>query len=233
MHRSTFRLLRVRAMRGGLGLLIAMVMLATAWPVSPPATPYEALAQDTDAAELNRPENGSTTTDTMPSFTWSRAADAVSYTFEDAANVSMEYELPAWVHDFPADRFIQLIYGVSVDQIDEVLAKTRASNTGFVWITDDHVNTGSPYNTLPTYWSSLNEQCRTAAIDRGHYSGYRNLVGAYGGTPCPDGIPFSIDMGRPNFRPNHAGLHSEQCVPPYAPTTNGRNRVVARWRPSF
>jgi hypothetical protein len=36
-------------------------------------------------------------------------------TFEDAANVYMEYELPAWVHDFPADRFIQLIYGVSAD----------------------------------------------------------------------------------------------------------------------
>ena len=39
-----------------------------------------------------------------------------------------------------------------------VLAKTRAGNAGFVWITDDHIDSGSPYNTLPTYWSAHNEQ---------------------------------------------------------------------------
>ena len=37
-----------------------------------------------------------------------------------------------------------------------VLATARASNAGYVWITDDHISTGSPYDTLPTYWSGLN-----------------------------------------------------------------------------
>jgi hypothetical protein len=79
-------------------------------------------------------------------------------TFEDAASVYVDYELPAWIHEFPAHRFIQMVYGVNEDNIDTVLAKTRESNAGFVWITDDHINTGSPYNTLPTYWESLNTQ---------------------------------------------------------------------------
>jgi hypothetical protein len=77
--------------------------------------------------------------------------------FEDNVNVYSSYTLPAWVADYPAHRFAEMIYGVSAQQIDEVLAKTRSQNIGYVFISDDHISTGSPYDTLPTYWESLNE----------------------------------------------------------------------------
>lgn len=77
--------------------------------------------------------------------------------FEDAMNVFLAYTPPAWIQDYPADRFMNLIYGVPADRVDEIIQITRERNLGHVWITDDHINTGSPYNTLPTYWSSLNQ----------------------------------------------------------------------------
>lgn len=78
--------------------------------------------------------------------------------FEDNINVFNSYWLPDWIKDYPANRFANLIYGVSADQVDEVIARTKAMNIGYVWITDDHINTGSPYNLLPTYWESINQQ---------------------------------------------------------------------------
>jgi hypothetical protein len=78
--------------------------------------------------------------------------------FEDAMNVFLAYTPPSWMKDYPADRFMNLIYGVPEDQVDQIIQITRERNLGTVWITDDHINTGSPYNTLPTYWSSLNQK---------------------------------------------------------------------------
>jgi hypothetical protein len=76
--------------------------------------------------------------------------------FEDSASVYKSYELPAWIDEYPARRFAEIIYGVTEENIDWVLKKTRESNVGYVWITDDHISTGSPYNTLPSYWKELN-----------------------------------------------------------------------------
>jgi hypothetical protein len=80
----------------------------------------------------------------------------IAIVFEDNAVVYSTYELPAWISEYPASRFAQMIYGVTEGNIDQVLAKALASNAGYVWITDDHISTGSPYDTLPSYWQELN-----------------------------------------------------------------------------
>ncbi|MCC6790858.1 MAG: discoidin domain-containing protein, partial [Thermomicrobiales bacterium] len=82
--------------------------------------------------------------------------------FEDAATVYASYQLPAWIDDYPSHRFAQMIYGVTEENIDWVMTKARESNAGYIWITDDHISSGSPYNTLPSYWEDLN-----ALVDTG------------------------------------------------------------------
>jgi hypothetical protein len=80
----------------------------------------------------------------------------IAVVFEDSAEVYANYTLPSWISEFPANRFAQMVYGVPEEDHDEVLATIRASNAGYVYITDDHISNGSPYNTLPTYWEDLN-----------------------------------------------------------------------------
>ena len=80
----------------------------------------------------------------------------IAIVFEDNVNVYSTYSLPAWIDDYPANRFEQLIYGVAEDQVDDFMVKSRDSNIGYVWITDDHISNGSAYNSLPSYWSDLN-----------------------------------------------------------------------------
>jgi hypothetical protein len=82
--------------------------------------------------------------------------------FEDAATVYATYQLPAWIDKYPSHRFAQMIYGVTAENIDWVMTKARESNAGYIWITDDHISSGSPYNTLPSYWEDLN-----ARVDAG------------------------------------------------------------------
>gem|GEM_PF-537571 len=78
--------------------------------------------------------------------------------FEDSAEVYADYELPSWVYDYPANRFAQFVYHVTAENRDEVLAKTRALNAGYVWITDDNVTEENPFHVLPTYWTELNAE---------------------------------------------------------------------------
>ena len=72
--------------------------------------------------------------------------------------LSDAYKPPEWVDNYPAYRIAQMIHTTPETSLDAVLAKSKASNAGFVWITDRSGSNGeSAYMTLPPYWNRLNQ----------------------------------------------------------------------------
>ena len=78
---------RRRRVANTLGLCLVLAILVSSWSFQPATAPDEVLAQEQPAGpELSRPANGATTTDTTPSFTWSRVSGVKSFTFELASD---------------------------------------------------------------------------------------------------------------------------------------------------
>jgi hypothetical protein len=92
-----------------------------------------------------------------PDPTYMTFAD-IAIVFEGSLSNYENYTLPSWLADYPSNRFAEIVYDVPANMAGSVLARVRANNVGYVWITDDNADTGSPYDSLPSYWSSLNQQ---------------------------------------------------------------------------
>lgn len=84
--------------------------------------------------------------------------------YMDLADVVENYEyfhnryagqvFPAWVHEYPANRFAHVVHNVpnTTAALLATLAEARANNAGYVFITDR----GNPrqYKALPSFWES-------------------------------------------------------------------------------
>jgi hypothetical protein len=82
---------------------------------------------------------------------------AIIYESPASSFLSDDYQPPAWVSHYPALRIAQIIHTTPASSLAAVLAKTQASNAGFVWITDAAASeTSSAYKRLPSYWTALN-----------------------------------------------------------------------------
>ncbi len=81
--------------------------------------------------------------------------------FEGTYAEYMALAPPAWVYSYPSSRFWQIVWQTPASQMSTVIAKTRARNAGYVFVTDDELP--NPYDSLPSYWSSelslLNQKC--------------------------------------------------------------------------
>jgi len=74
-----------------------------------------------------------------------------SYFLSDA------YRPPSWVSHYSAGRLAQFLYTSPGTSLPAVLAKSAASNAGFVWIDDNSTtHVVRPYRSLPSYWTDLN-----------------------------------------------------------------------------
>ena len=68
-----------------------------------------------------------------------------------ASYVNVTY--PAWIKAYPASRFFNEVYSVATaNDMTNVVAKTQASNIGWVYVTN--LGLPNPYNALPSYWAT-------------------------------------------------------------------------------
>lgn len=87
-------------------------------------------------------------------------ADAI-VTFEGNVNQYIDFEVPKWMYDYPAERFIHLVHSASSDDLHEILTLSRERNVSMVYVTDDRPE--NAYHLIPTYWQNevdlINSQC--------------------------------------------------------------------------
>ena len=70
--------------------------------------------------------------------------------FEGSWSGYQHLALPAWVRDYPADRFAHTVYAAPAAAITPAVRLARARNAGYLFLTPD---AGSdPYDVLPSYW---------------------------------------------------------------------------------
>jgi hypothetical protein len=60
--------------------------------------------------------------------------------------------VPAWVRDYPKDRFAYAIYATPRPQLASALSLSRERHAGYVYVTDG--TAPDPYSSLPSYWSA-------------------------------------------------------------------------------
>ncbi len=86
---------------------------------------------------------------------YAEVADAL-VVFENTYAAYLTWTPPAWVRRYRARQFWHLVYGAaSIDELRSAVALSRERHAGFVYVTDDTVDgTGSPWDTLPSYWRS-------------------------------------------------------------------------------
>jgi hypothetical protein len=68
---------------------------------------------------------------------------------ETTAVKYMARVLPAWVKNYPAERFYHCVHDCAVSEMPAVVDRMRTNNAGLVYVTD------KSYGELPTYWSAL------------------------------------------------------------------------------
>lgn len=93
-------------------------------------------------------------------------ADVVTL-FEGSYNTYLSFQFPSWVQNYPSTKFLHLIYDVpSVTDMQSTLARSQTFNAGYVYITNDKLTPGHPWDTLPPYWTdeinALNANCTVA-----------------------------------------------------------------------
>ena len=84
---------------------------------------------------------------------YAEVADAL-VVFENTYATYLAWTPPEWVTRHPTRQFWHLVHGAaSVVEMRAALALSRQRHAGFVYVTDDVIDeTGSPWNTLASYW---------------------------------------------------------------------------------
>lgn len=84
------------------------------------------------------------------------AAADILLTFENTYAVyNSGYSAPAWVRNYPADRFWHLVYATgNAAQMQRAISLSKSRNAGWVYVTPDKLP--NPWDTLPaqSYWSA-------------------------------------------------------------------------------
>lgn len=79
--------------------------------------------------------------------------------FESKAKAFATYRPAAWQANYPADRFVNIVYAASTSQMQNIVQFASTHGIGNVYVTSD---TGAnPYDTLPSYWSAEISQAAT------------------------------------------------------------------------
>ncbi|MCR4264473.1 MAG: endo alpha-1,4 polygalactosaminidase [Candidatus Roizmanbacteria bacterium] len=91
------------------------------------------------------------------------AADVISI-FEGDMSTYQSFQMPSWINNYPASKFLHLVYSVpNATSMQTVVNLSRERNAGYVYITNDVLSPGHPWDTLPVYWSneisSVNAGC--------------------------------------------------------------------------
>ncbi len=82
--------------------------------------------------------------------------------FENTASVYQTATFPSWINNYPASRFVHLVYDTPDSSLSSVLTLSQSRNAGYVYITNDILP--NPWDTLPSYMSTeINALC--AAVD--------------------------------------------------------------------
>ena len=89
-------------------------------------------------------------------------AGDVLMVFENSYANYVNAQIPSWVYNYPSTRFVNTIYAASASQWQNALSLSQSRNAGDVYITDDTDDAGNPYDSLPSYWSSLNAAIASA-----------------------------------------------------------------------
>jgi len=71
-------------------------------------------------------------------------------TFEGNFDQYMNLEIPDWMSEYDASRFIHIVHSTSNDKMEQVLDISRTRNVANIYVTDDRG--ANAYHLLPTYW---------------------------------------------------------------------------------
>ena len=88
---------------------------------------------------------------TMPDEQYIALADT-TVVFEGTARSYSSFVAPAWVWNYPSSKFAHLIYQVSSASLKNVMNRSRNTNAGFFYATND--TSPNPWDTLPGYWNT-------------------------------------------------------------------------------
>jgi hypothetical protein len=75
--------------------------------------------------------------------------------FEGTYQSYLGANVPSWAAQYPAQRFVHLVYGTGAQQRATALELAKSRNAGQVYVTDDSLP--NPWDTLPSYWTTLRE----------------------------------------------------------------------------
>jgi hypothetical protein len=71
--------------------------------------------------------------------------------FEDTAKHYTGYEPESWQAEFPASRFVHIVYGADQSQLAGIVQYASVHGAGSVYVTS--LGLPNPYKSLPSYWS--------------------------------------------------------------------------------
>lgn len=77
---------------------------------------------------------------------------------QEPNNLFSNYNAPSFQANYPATRFANLPINIpTAAQMQSAVAKAASQNTGWIYVTDDHLGTPdrNPWDTLPSYWNQL------------------------------------------------------------------------------
>jgi hypothetical protein len=77
--------------------------------------------------------------------------------FEGSRSSHASWTPPAWVLSTPYSKLSQMVYGVTGANRPAVCNKTRSTNAGYIYVTDDVPP--NPWDRLPSYWTSVAPAC--------------------------------------------------------------------------
>jgi hypothetical protein len=88
---------------------------------------------------------------TTPDQGYMNVADAVM-NFENSAAAYQFATFPGWVFNYPAEKFIHLVYDTPEASLSNILSLSRTRNAGLLYVTPDILP--NPWDTLPAYMTS-------------------------------------------------------------------------------
>ncbi|AUB44903.1 Energy-coupling factor transporter ATP-binding protein EcfA2 (plasmid) [Nostoc flagelliforme CCNUN1] len=89
---------------------------------------------------------------TAPAEDYIKLAD-ITVVFEDTYSNYQNWQAPAWLFNYPANKFAHLIHTTSgTTGMNNAIELALVRNAGTIYVTDDVLP--NPWDTLPTYWTN-------------------------------------------------------------------------------
>ncbi len=77
----------------------------------------------------------------------------ITIVFEDTYSNYQNWQAPAWLFNYPANKFAHLVHSTSdTTQMNNAIELAVERNAGTIYVTDDVLP--NPWDTLPTYWTN-------------------------------------------------------------------------------